>query len=376
MKSNPFYALSASAMLLGCFMLSRALELEAGKLRGLLVLILVLQLYELLLVGFGTFLVRSGRAPRDGLVVLAIGSVFLLNATGLSAECVTADRRVGAFVTLAIAALGVLKLGWVRLKVPELLSDRVAVLLGAHVAAILAIPVLTAELAAARALTPVVLYGLWWTTAALPLARAALRDATQAQTGASTRAHAVWASVPLVMVLWSLWSIGYIHTLEFHAAFLTPLLLGLALTLRPDRQVLRLALPALAVLMSLGAGSELHVAALGSEVSPLRLAMVAAGLVWLYLGWRDRDPWLAALSIGGAAAFLFGPQAARLARSIVRILSESLPRDRFGWGALTVIAAFVLLAAGARRSLQGEPRWPERFRTGREWRRNDARVGR
>ena len=106
MKSNPFYALSASAMLLGCFMLSRALELEAGKLRGLLVLILVLQLYELLLVGFGTFLVRSGRAPRDGLVVLAIGSVFLLNATGLSAECVTADRRVGAFVTLAIAALG------------------------------------------------------------------------------------------------------------------------------------------------------------------------------------------------------------------------------------------------------------------------------
>ena len=33
-----------------------------------------------------------------------------------------------------------------------------------------------------------------------------------------------------------------------------------------------------------------------------------------------------------------------------------MPRDAFGWGALTVIAAFVLLAAGARRSLEGELR--------------------
>jgi hypothetical protein len=61
MKSNPFYALSASAMPLGCYLLGEALQLEAGKLRGLLVLIAVLQLYELLLVGLGAFLVRSGQ---------------------------------------------------------------------------------------------------------------------------------------------------------------------------------------------------------------------------------------------------------------------------------------------------------------------------
>ena len=36
-------------MLFGCWMLSQALQLEAGTLRGLLVLMLVLQLYELLL---------------------------------------------------------------------------------------------------------------------------------------------------------------------------------------------------------------------------------------------------------------------------------------------------------------------------------------
>ena len=48
-QSNPFYATSASAMLLGCWLLSEALQLQAGQLQGLLVLMLVLQVYEALL---------------------------------------------------------------------------------------------------------------------------------------------------------------------------------------------------------------------------------------------------------------------------------------------------------------------------------------
>ena len=65
MKSNPFYALSASAMLLGCWLLSVALPLQAGgPLGGLLLLMAVVQLYEGLLVGLGAFLVRTA-APRE-----------------------------------------------------------------------------------------------------------------------------------------------------------------------------------------------------------------------------------------------------------------------------------------------------------------------
>ena len=78
MKSNPFYALSASAMLLGCWLLSEALHLQAGQLGGLLTPHPVLQLYEGLLVGLGSFLVRTGRAPRDGVTVLVLESVFLM----------------------------------------------------------------------------------------------------------------------------------------------------------------------------------------------------------------------------------------------------------------------------------------------------------
>jgi hypothetical protein len=149
-KSNPFYALSASAMLLGCWLLSEALELQAGQLQGLLVLMFVLQLYEGLLVGFGAFLVRSKRAPRDGLVVLVIESLFLLDATLLATECVTTDTAVGTFVAVTSAALAVLKLWWVRRAAPDLLTQKAAVILGAHAALILAAPVAAAHLAGAR----------------------------------------------------------------------------------------------------------------------------------------------------------------------------------------------------------------------------------
>ena len=144
MKSNPFYALSASAMLLGCWLLSQALQLQAGQLRGLLLLMLVLQVYEVLLVGLGAYLVRSKRAPRDGLVVLVIESVFLMDATLLSAECVTTDPGVGSLVAMTTAALALLKLQWVRRAAPDLLPKNAAMLLGLHAVVILALPVAAA----------------------------------------------------------------------------------------------------------------------------------------------------------------------------------------------------------------------------------------
>jgi hypothetical protein len=368
MKSNPFYALSASAMLLGCWLLSEALQLQAGQLQGLLLLMLVLQVYEALLVGLGTYLVRSKRAPRDGLVVLLIESVFLMDATLLSAECVTTDLGIGTFVAVTTAALAVLKFYWVRRATLDLLPKKVAWVLGLHTAVILALPVAAAHLASTRLLGPGVLYGLWWLTAALPALQRVLHHETQPKAAQAARARALWSWMPCGLVLLHLWSIGYIHTLDFRAAFLTPLFLGLALVVDRRQQALKLVLPGLAVLMSLAPSPDLSVRLFASgdlTASPLRLALVGVGLVWLYLGWRDDDRWLMALPIGGAAVYLLGPHAGRLARAMARWLAVSVPRDRFGWGALTVIAAFVLLAAGARRSLHGEPRWPERLTSAR-----------
>jgi hypothetical protein len=362
-KSNPFYATSASAMLLGCWLLSHALHLQAGQLQGLLLLMLVLQVYEALLVGLGAYLVRSKRAPRDGLVVLVIESVFLMDATLLAAECVTTDLSVGRLVAATTAALAVLKLHWVRRAAPDLLSKKVAWVLGLHTAVILALPVAAAQLASERRLSAVVLYGLWWMTAALPAVQRLLRDETQPKADEATRAHALWSWMPCGMVLLHLWSVGYIHSLDVRAAFLAPFLLGLAVAAARGRVGRQLMLPGIAVLLSLGNDPDLAVRFFGAggfSVSPLRLALVGVGMAWAYIAWRDRDAWLAALAVGGGVFGLLGSSALHLVDALARRLASALPRDGFGWGALALIAAFALLGAGARRSLQGEPARPGR----------------
>jgi hypothetical protein len=120
-------------------------------------------------------------------------------------------------------------------------------------------------------------------------------------------------------------------------------------------------LPGIAVLLSLGKDPELvvHVfGAAGVPLSPLRLAVIGVGMAWAYLAWRDRDRWLIALALSSGVLGLLGSTTLRLIEALGRAFASAVPRDGFGWGALALIAAFTLLGAGARRSLNGEPRWP------------------
>ncbi len=357
MKRNPFYALSASAMLLGCWLVGHALHLQAGQLGGLLTLMLVLQVYEGLLVGLGALLVQSGRAPQDGVTVLVLESLFLMDAPLLAAECVTANARAGTFAAAMLAALAMAKLSWVRHAAPDLLSARSVRLLGVQATLVLAVPVTAAHLAGARLFGPGALYGFWWVTVALPLVRRALVDETRAPAADAQRLHAAWTWLPAAMVLLHLRAVGYIHTVEFQTAFLAPFLLGLALSASREQLVRQVALPLVATILSLGQGELLGFHLLGVEslaVSPLRLALLGLAVTWAYLAWRHREPWLVVLALGGAVVTLAGHSASTLAHALIRIVrfADSLrPRDALGWGALAVVAAFVLLAAGALRSL-------------------------
>jgi hypothetical protein len=355
-KSNPFYALSACAMLLGCWMLSDALHLVAGHLKGLLVLMLVLQLYEGLLVGLGAYLVRSGRARHDGLVVLLIESIFLMDATLLSAECVTADLKAGTAVAAGLVILAVLKLAWVRSAAPALLSRKSAIVLGAHAAFILAVPVAAAQLAVSRLLTPLVLYAFWWLATALPAAQQILRKEAEGARRPTSDWPAVWAWMPTVLVALHLWTVGYIHTIDFRRAFVAPFLLGLTATLRRESFLQQLILPSVAALVSLGA-ADLSFNLLGSSavaISPRVLAVAGACVVWAWLAWRHRNRWLALLAGSIASVGLFGLVALDVLKALLHYLDRAIPRDIFGWGTLVVIASFVLLAVGFRRSLSGD----------------------
>jgi len=86
--------------------------------------------------------------------------------------------------------------------------------------------------------------------------------------------------------------------------------------------------------------------------------LVLMAVLQLYEGlpWRDREKWLAALAgTCGIAGVMhsFSPTLWRALGRVLAFVDAHRPRDAFGWGVVAVIAAFVLLAAGARRSLGG-----------------------
>jgi hypothetical protein len=347
-------------MLLGCWLLAESLQLQAGQLRGLLLLMGALQVYEALLVGLGSLLVR-GRAPRDGATVLLLETLFLMDAPLLAAECVTVDARVGTVVAAAALGLAAAKLAWVRRAAPALLSRRAAVVLWAHAAVVLALPALAAHLAGARLLSPRALWLLWWGTLALPLAARWLFEEASARAGADARrALATWATVPAAMVLLHLWAVGYIHAIPFQPAFFAPLLLGLALAAPRGQLGRQVALPAAGLVLSLGQGHALGFVLPGAgEVTPLRVALLTAAAAWGVLAWRDRRLALGLLAAGSGLASLVGPSGPGLLAwlgegltCLLRPLDRVRPRGAFGWGVVGVVAAFVFLAAGVRRSLR------------------------
>jgi hypothetical protein len=357
MKGNPFYFGSAAAMLAGCYILSKALALEPGRLGKLLVLMGVVQLYEWMLVGAGVFLVSAKRGPRDGLTLLVLESVFLLDATLLANECATVDLRAGTFAAAVTLGMAVAKLWYVAERLPKVLSSRAALLLGAPVALVLAMPVVAAHLASLRALNPVALYACSWAMLALPL----LRRAQLAELRKDGRKEGnVWTALPTISVVGHLMAVAWVHDVTFAPALFAPLLLGFAFTREEESWYHSLTLTLVAALLSAGQAETLGFYAWGTTVTPVRLVFLVAGVGLAVIGWERRSRGLLATGAAMATLGVLGDEgvktivsaATRAVTQAVRFLYDVAPKGAVGWGVLAVVSAFVLLAIGLRRSLE------------------------
>jgi hypothetical protein len=359
MKKNPFYGMSAAAMLFGCYMVSHALGIEPGRLGKLLTLMGVLQVYEGLLIALGVYLVATRRAPRDGVTVLVLETLFLLDATLLATECVTASSSVGSAVAVVLVGLAVGKLALVRRFLPDTLPRPVAALLGLQAVLVFGLPVVAVQLASARLLAPVSFYGLWWLTLALPLAQKKMREASASTPQGTDRGHAVWTWVPAISVLIHLAALGWIHQVGFHLAFLAPFLLGLAVCAGREQVVRQIVLPGVAALVSLGQSEALGFPLLGTAgpwISPLRIATLGAAAAYALLAWRHGYRWLMSLAAASGLAGLLGPSVSSIgetATHLLRLAGRLLPRNALGWGLSGVAGAFVFLALGVWRSFHG-----------------------
>ena len=371
-KHNPFYLLSAFSMLLGCLMLSRALVLEPGHAGKLVLLIGVLNLYEGLLIGLALFLIMGRGLVRDGRLLLWLEAVFLVDATFLGSELYASDLRTGVLVAGALLVLALLKLGVIArgLRIPFGPLWLALVPLSA----LLAVPGIFAALAQAHLLTLPVVYALWWALALLMVGQAACEGhrseaatTSRADAGAATLSQAL-NLLPFVSLAAHLVAAGWVQGLEFYASLLGPpfVALGLRCVLRdvpsaPGKGSLRW--PAAATLVSLGAPSALVMPGMGGvHLSPLRVTLVAVGLVYLlaYRVHRRRAfAWGAGLCLAGAGAghslSAMASSAAWLCRTLFSRSGRLLPRTTGQWGTLAVGLSFALLALGARLSLQRSP---------------------
>jgi hypothetical protein len=355
MKNNPFYALSAAAMLGGCWLLSHALALEAGRIGGLLVLVSALQVYEWLLVVLGAALVSRGLAPRDGTMALSLATVFLVDLTLVGTECATADARLGPLVAAAILVSALARLAVACRLAPGVASRQTAGLLGLHAALVLALPVAAVQIAAARRMGPAAVYGLSWAGLALPLLQSRLAAATRGSAASAPRLHALWSWLPAGSAVLHLAAVAWIHDAALTPACAAPLLLGIAIASPRERLARQLVLPVAGVGLSLGQPALGFGGAAGDPlVSPLRLALLVAAATWAWLAWRDRELWPVLLGAGAALAAAVGPTLASLPDRVWQLARLALrwaPREPVGWGAISVTAAFLLLALALWRSL-------------------------
>jgi hypothetical protein len=374
---NPFYLLSAVCMFAGCRAIISALGVAPGDGRKLVALVGALQAYEACLVALALFLIRRRGLHRDGWILLGIDALFLVDLTLLTSEISYANLRTGLAVNAACFALALAKVGVVcrvlRLRLPSSHS----VLIALQLAAMFGLAGMFKYVARDGAISPAMLYAVWWAVGAIVATWAFVPGRTLADDDPShpnafaPLPYRLYAFLGLASLLVHLGGANRVYGVPFHAVNVAPLLLGVAVLVgrstRLPRSVaehLQVLLAGVAVVMSLHFPGELTVHALGVDLTPLRCALLGAAAVALFALWRHHRLALASVAtacVGTAALGRDIPAMRANLLAALRWLVESarqlVPSTPLEWGVAAVVASFVLLGVGAAISL-GKPPAP------------------
>src|SRR4051794_27673114 len=268
--SNPFYLLSALCMIAGCFALNSALQTRSGELPKLLLLMGTLQLYELLLVGLGLYLIVKHRLDRDGRTLLLLDAVFLVDLTFLNNETAATNLWAGILVNGLTVLLAVGKIALVTAALSVRFPRRTFGFVVLQLAVLLGMPCVLKWVEHPGALhagiTPLQLYAAWWAAGLVLVVFEAARrmfpggDHAIAGPGVRRDVMRVYAVVPFLSIVAHLGMLHYVYNVTWHLAYAAPVLLGLGVIiardfsgrlLPTDGRVLRAAPPGVAVLLSL-----------------------------------------------------------------------------------------------------------------------------
>ncbi len=374
---NPFYLLSALCMIAGCYVLNLALELHAGEVRRLLILIATLQFYELLLLALGLYLIHARGMFRDGRTLLLLEVVFLADLMFLNAEAATCTLQAGLAINAVLFALAlgkVLAVMWVlSQRFPVGLYSVAAIQLGA----LFAVPCLLKFLEHDGFVSSRQFYAIWWVVGLLPVLFEVQRrlcpelherELSLAMPGLGR----LYAILPFASLLAHMGMMHWVYRTPLCGADLSPLAIGLAISIASkaptvrlplsNLRLLRVALPLTSLLLASSYPRDLQFNPFASNanyvITPVACAAIGAYLAYVYLFFlRHASYWIAAGAVA-AAMILFGPTPSQIAIQIDsawsrahEVLAQLLPRTAVQWGVTAVICAFAFLGLGAALSL-------------------------
>jgi hypothetical protein len=370
---NPCYLLSGACMLIGCRLLISVLHTPAGDVKKLLLLLGIINLYELLLVILGLVLIKRIAFKRDGRILLALQALFLVDITFTSGIISTIDLGSGIFINAALLILAAFKVSFIlhNLKLPR--AGRISFFITLQIALLLAIPLIYKWIAGNRNgnLTPLVVYATWWLAALLPmlgllLHRLPTRPRLLEPHGIERAMGILFITLPFISLLVHLYSAAWVYDIDFVSAFAAPVLLGLALAANllegPRLQrylIARLQLFSIAGAIWLSTDFPRQLLFYVNDgkiaLTPLRLILIASALIFIYLIWRHDNLfylWTALLCLTAAA---LGPTTSLIWHNLISLLTSSrrlIPRTTLAWGITSVAASFALLFLGGILSLR------------------------
>ncbi|HEY7086443.1 MAG TPA: hypothetical protein VH518_00060 [Tepidisphaeraceae bacterium] len=361
MRYNPFFLLSALCMLAGLFSLNDSLDWSPIPAGNLLWLLLILNVYELLLVGLGIFLARRG-LMRDAGTLFILEAFFLVDAGFLNSEIFTHDFELGLLVNLGLMVLAFVKIAGVfrGLRIP-VLDVRMPVIL-LQMFLLLAAPGILKYVSEHNrgTLPPLALYAMWWVLGFIPIVYLLMFKATR--DGHHGAILNTFVLLPAVSIIAHLSTSNWVYHVPWYHGNISPLLLGLAVAVGASdahvrnvaaRMRFQLLLPVVAILLAMPLPQGLGFDVSGTPMSPLRVTLLASVLVYVHGMLLHRHPYF---GIAGTMCFLtaglgHSPEAmtnnaVTIGDRGVRSVWKLVPRTVAQWGLVSVACSFLLLGAG------------------------------
>lgn len=359
---NPCFLLSALCMLFGCRLLNDAVNTKSGGVRGALWLILTINVYEFCLLAVAMLIRRWQGMRRDVGILLLVGALFMGDIAFVVGDLATTQAGLGLVVSVMLTGFAGIKV-WLAMGLIGIADRRrVAAVIVGQVAVLLLMPVVFKSLVFNKNgnLSPAVIYAGWWVAGAIPIvARLILRPSTVRRLPTLAKLYVV---IPWIAMIGHLLACTWVFKLDFYAACYAPVLLGVSVAVGLSTQELGYAraatwqfgLPLFAIIFTLGDSAitgkdPSHY----GEMSPFRLTLLCGAIIHLHGFVVHRQPRFLVSMAMMLGVTTSGPSLSFSKRTVTSVargsgdtLDNLLPRTAVGWGVVTIVMSFLLLAAG------------------------------